>query len=298
MTRVDLRTLPAGHVCCVAHELTAIHDGGAARRYVSAPLSLRWAARPAIPPFWPGLWRCPAVLSVPGADGARCRTAHWVIVDGTARTGVPQPRMSAPAATYRAAPAGLRQQRRASLKVYRDRATVNCRRRASVAALCQHRQPPDGGSAAPPTMGLRASACSAPSSCSWTAPARPRRDEQLEAYRQAAAGCMAGKEVIIRTLDVGGDKADLTICGMAKEENPFLGSPGHPLLPGQAGAVQDRSCARCCGRVRDAPEHQDHAAAGDRGWTRFALPAPLLEQCKQELEAEGTCTLMPTSRWA
>ena len=33
---------------------------------------------------------------------------------------------------------------------------------------------------------------------------------------------MAGKEVIIRTLDVGGDK-EIPYLGMEKEENPFLG---------------------------------------------------------------------------
>lgn len=49
----------------------------------------------------------------------------------------------------------------------------------------------------------------------------PTEEEQFEAYRQALEA-MAGREVIIRTLDVGGDK-DIPYLGLEKEENPFLG---------------------------------------------------------------------------
>lgn len=51
--------------------------------------------------------------------------------------------------------------------------------------------------------------------------ALPSEEEQFAAYR-AVAERMAGKEVIIRTLDVGGDK-DIPYLHMEKEENPFLG---------------------------------------------------------------------------
>ena len=49
----------------------------------------------------------------------------------------------------------------------------------------------------------------------------PTEDEQFEAYK-AVAETMKGKPVIIRTLDIGGDK-DVPYLGLAKEENPFLG---------------------------------------------------------------------------
>lgn len=49
----------------------------------------------------------------------------------------------------------------------------------------------------------------------------PTEEEQFQAYRQAVE-TMAGREVIIRTLDVGGDK-DISYLGLEKEENPFLG---------------------------------------------------------------------------
>ena len=49
----------------------------------------------------------------------------------------------------------------------------------------------------------------------------PSEDEQFEAYKQACEA-MAGKPVIIRTLDIGGDK-EVPALGLEKEQNPFLG---------------------------------------------------------------------------
>ena len=49
----------------------------------------------------------------------------------------------------------------------------------------------------------------------------PTEDEQFEAYKEALE-TMQGKTVIIRTLDIGGDK-DIPYMDFEKEENPFLG---------------------------------------------------------------------------
>ena len=49
----------------------------------------------------------------------------------------------------------------------------------------------------------------------------PSEDEQFNAYKEAAQ-ILGGKPVIIRTLDVGGDK-DIPYLNIKKEENPFLG---------------------------------------------------------------------------
>ena len=49
----------------------------------------------------------------------------------------------------------------------------------------------------------------------------PTEEEQFQAYKKVAE-LMQGKSVIIRTLDVGGDK-DIPYLKMEKEENPFLG---------------------------------------------------------------------------
>ncbi|MEW6547594.1 MAG: phosphoenolpyruvate--protein phosphotransferase [Bacillota bacterium] len=52
----------------------------------------------------------------------------------------------------------------------------------------------------------------------------PSEDEQFEVYRQVARA-MAGRTVIIRTLDVGGDKP-IPWLGKLEEANPFLGLRG------------------------------------------------------------------------
>lgn len=53
---------------------------------------------------------------------------------------------------------------------------------------------------------------------------QPGEDEQFHAYRQILSA-MRGKPVIIRTLDVGGDK-NLPYLPQVKEDNPFLGCRG------------------------------------------------------------------------
>ena len=49
----------------------------------------------------------------------------------------------------------------------------------------------------------------------------PTEDEQFEAYKSAVCA-MKGKPVVIRTLDIGGDK-DIPCLGMQRECNPFMG---------------------------------------------------------------------------
>jgi len=62
----------------------------------------------------------------------------------------------------------------------------------------------------------------------------PTEDEQYETYR-AMAEALGGRPLIIRTLDIGGDKA-IPYLDLPKEENPFLGVRGirlclvHPEL--------------------------------------------------------------------
>lgn len=49
----------------------------------------------------------------------------------------------------------------------------------------------------------------------------PTEDEQFESYKEVAMA-MEGKPVIIRTLDIGGDK-EIPYMGIEQDENPFLG---------------------------------------------------------------------------
>lgn len=49
----------------------------------------------------------------------------------------------------------------------------------------------------------------------------PAEEEQFESYKEVATA-MEGKPVIIRTLDIGGDK-EIPYMGIVQDENPFLG---------------------------------------------------------------------------
>ena len=49
----------------------------------------------------------------------------------------------------------------------------------------------------------------------------PSEDDQFEAYKEALEG-MNGKQVVVRTMDIGGDK-ELPYLPLPKEQNPFLG---------------------------------------------------------------------------
>ena len=49
----------------------------------------------------------------------------------------------------------------------------------------------------------------------------PTEEEQFKAYKEAVEG-MDGKQVVVRTMDIGGDK-DLPYLPLPEEENPFLG---------------------------------------------------------------------------
>jgi phosphoenolpyruvate-protein phosphotransferase len=60
-------------------------------------------------------------------------------------------------------------------------------------------------------------------------PEAPSEEEQFDQYRQAVADA-GGRPVIVRTLDVGGDKP-LPYLAMPKEDNPFLGCRAVRIYP-------------------------------------------------------------------
>lgn len=66
--------------------------------------------------------------------------------------------------------------------------------------------------------------------------AAPGEDEQFAAYRQAARAAR-GRTVIIRTLDIGGDKR-LPYLPLPQEENPFLGYRAVRFYAGQPELIQ------------------------------------------------------------
>ena len=110
----------------------------------------------------------------------------------------------------------------------------------------------------------------------------PSEEEQFQAYRKVASA-MKGAPVIIRTLDVGGDKA-IPYLAMEPEENPFMGF----------------RAVRYCLEYVDQYKVQLRALlrAGAFGDVKIMIPLvtcveevravkALVEECKHELEAEG-----------
>ena len=110
----------------------------------------------------------------------------------------------------------------------------------------------------------------------------PSEEEQFQAYRKVASA-LKGAPVIIRTLDVGGDK-EIPYLHMEKEENPFMGfrAVRYCLENADQYKVQLRALLR----------------AGAFGDVKIMIPLvtcveevravkALVEECKAELEAEG-----------
>ncbi len=111
----------------------------------------------------------------------------------------------------------------------------------------------------------------------------PTEEEQFEAYKKVAVG-LAGKPVIIRTLDIGGDK-EIPYMGLAKDENPFLGY---------------RAIRLCLDRKEDIyrPQLRALLRASAFGGIKIMIPMitcldeireakALIEDVKKELDAEG-----------
>jgi phosphotransferase system enzyme I (PtsI) len=110
----------------------------------------------------------------------------------------------------------------------------------------------------------------------------PPEEEQYQAYRKVAEA-FGEKPVIIRTLDVGGDK-DLPGVDQPEEENPFLGWRGI------------RMCLDVPALFK--PQLRALLRAAPHGNLRIMFPMvvdatelraakEILEGCRQELEAEG-----------
>ena len=81
-------------------------------------------------------------------------------------------------------------------------------------------------------------------------PDLPSEEEQFQAY-QKAVETMDGRPVIIRTLDVGGDK-EVPALELEEEQNPFLGYRAIRILPRAAptcSVVQLRALLRAAART-------------------------------------------------
>ena len=120
----------------------------------------------------------------------------------------------------------------------------------------------------------------------------PTEDQQFEAYKQVLSD-MDGKEVIIRTLDVGGDK-EIDYLHMKKEENPFLGHRAirYCLDNPETYMIQLRAL------LRAGADHKNIKIMLPlvTGLEEIRAAKAMLEKAKKELAAEGLPST-PTLRW-
>src|SRR6266480_762753 len=85
----------------------------------------------------------------------------------------------------------------------------------------------------------------------------PSEDKQFEVYKQAARAA-AGQPVLIRTLDIGGDKP-LPYLNLPREVKPFLGYRGAPIR--RSRRPDARTVPRHCPRL-GVRQRADAAAYG------------------------------------
>ena len=110
----------------------------------------------------------------------------------------------------------------------------------------------------------------------------PAEEEQAEAYA-AAAKALPGKPIIIRTLDIGGDKK-LPALPLPEEENPFLGYRAIRLCLGQKDLFKTQLRAL----LRAAHEYDLRIMFPMiSSLEELRAAKAVLEECKAELKAEG-----------
>ena len=210
---VDLSAVPAGSVL-VARDFTPSMTAGLRRENVAAIVTEAggFTSHSAILARTMSL---PAVLSVPGVT-ALVKSGDTLVVDGGEGAVLQNPEPSQLKA-YRARQAELAAQR-AALEQFRGLPTRTADGRA-LQLFCNIGSDRDLAAVLENTgegVGLFRTEF-----LFLDRAALPTEEEQFQVYRTVAEG-LAGREVIIRTLDVGGDK-DIPYLGLKQEENPFLG---------------------------------------------------------------------------
>ena len=98
----------------------------------------------------------------------------------------------------------------------------------------------------------------------------PNEEEQFEAYQKVAIA-MKGKPVIIRTLDIGGDK-EIPYMNITKDENPFLGY---------------RAIRLCLDRKDDIYRPQLRALLRTSAFGNIKIMLPLITSIEEVYEAKN-----------
>ena len=271
---VDLSTLPENSII-VVHELTPSMTADIDKNNV-AGIVTETGGRTSYSAIIARALEIPAVLSVADVT-LNIKNGDKVIVDGAHGHVIANP-AGDELATYEAKAKQYAEEKQA-LEAYRGKPTVTADGE-KVMLVANIGNPDDANIAAEHDtegIGLFRSEF-----LFMDAPELPSEDSQFSAYQKVALR-MKGMPVIIRTLDVGGDK-EIPYLNMQKEENPFMGFRAirYCLNNPDQYKVQLRALLRA-------------SAFGD---VKIMLPLvtsitevrearALVEQCKDELRREG-----------
>ncbi len=210
---VDLSVLPAGTII-VVHDLTPSMTATIDKANV-AGIVTETGGRTSHSAIIARALEIPAVLSVSNACGA-LHNGMTAIVDGSMGVVIGEPDEET-LADYTERAEQFAAEKRA-LEAFRGKPSVTADGIAKVLA-CNIGSPDDVNGALDhdaEAIGLFRSEF-----LFMDAKELPSEEEQFEAYRKVAVA-LKGAPVIIRTLDVGGDK-EIPYMNLQKEENPFMG---------------------------------------------------------------------------
>lgn len=271
---VDLSVLPENTVV-VVHDLTPSMTATIDKEHV-AGIVTETGGRTSHSAIIARALEIPAVLSVANSCSA-LRNGMTAIVDGSKGVVIAEPEGDV-LADYQAKAKAFAEEK-AALEAFRGQETVTADGIKKILA-CNIGSPNDVPNALEhdaEAIGLFRSEF-----LFMDATELPSEEEQFQAYRKVASA-MKGAPVIIRTLDVGGDKA-IPYLAMEPEENPFMGF----------------RAVRYCLEYVDQYKVQLRALlrAGAFGDVKIMIPLvtcveevravkALVEECKHELEAEG-----------
>ena len=272
---VDMASLPKGTVLA-AKDLTPSMTVGLQKENVSAIIT-ECGGKTSHSAILARALEIPAVLGIPDAL-QQLTDGQTAIVDGATGQVLTEPDAETLYHYTKLQEEQLRQ--KAMLSIYRDKPTTDASGRsyqlyANIGSVMEAQAALENGAEG---IGLFRTEF-----LFMDRPAMPDEEEQLEAY-SSVSHLMKGKEVIIRTLDVGGDK-EVSYLKMGSEQNPFLGwrAIRYCLSEQPLFKTQLRALLRAGAQERNIKIMLPLVT----GVQEIRAARSLLEECKQELSREG-----------
>lgn len=272
---VDMASLPKGTVLA-AKDLTPSMTVGLQKENVSAIIT-EVGGKTSHSAILARALEIPAVLGIPDAL-QQLTDGQTAIVDGATGQVLTEPDAETLYHYTKLQEEQLRQ--KAMLSIYRDKPTTDASGRsyqlyANIGSVMEAQAALENGAEG---IGLFRTEF-----LFMDRPAMPDEEEQLEAY-SSVSNLMKGKEVIIRTLDVGGDK-EVSYLKMGSEQNPFLGwrAIRYCLSEQPLFKTQLRALLRAGAQEKNIKIMLPLVT----GVQEIRAARSLLEECKQELSREG-----------